>query len=131
MEPLCLQVRNVEECVADLRRRGAKVLIDVMVGASGFKIAFIADPWGNLYELLELAGEIGRLPDELVWPIPLAISTCTTLEPSEDWAACRTVELVVHPSGRPCSSKQCQPTQVWQDFAQVLKALEAQREVLR
>jgi catechol 2,3-dioxygenase-like lactoylglutathione lyase family enzyme len=57
---ICLQVRNVEECLADLRRRGVKILIDVMVGASGFKIAFIADPWGHLYELLELAGEENR-----------------------------------------------------------------------
>jgi hypothetical protein len=35
---------------------------------------------------------IGRLPDELVWPHPLMILTCTTLDPSEDWAVCRTVE---------------------------------------
>jgi catechol 2,3-dioxygenase-like lactoylglutathione lyase family enzyme len=57
---ICLQVRNVEECIADLRRRGVRVLIDVFDGASGLKIGFIADPWGNVYELLEPAGEESR-----------------------------------------------------------------------
>ena len=57
---ICLQVRNVEECVADLRRRGVRILIDVFDGAAGLKIAFIADPWGNVYELLEPAGEERR-----------------------------------------------------------------------
>jgi catechol 2,3-dioxygenase-like lactoylglutathione lyase family enzyme len=52
---ICLQVRDVKECVSDLRRRGVKVLIDVVDGAPG--IAFIADPWGNVYELLEFAGQ--------------------------------------------------------------------------
>jgi hypothetical protein len=32
----------------------------VFDGASGSKIAFIADPWGNVYELLEPAGEESR-----------------------------------------------------------------------
>jgi catechol 2,3-dioxygenase-like lactoylglutathione lyase family enzyme len=55
---ICLQVRDVEECVSDLRRRGVRVLIDVIDGAPG--IAFIADPWGNVYELIELAAEENR-----------------------------------------------------------------------
>jgi hypothetical protein len=46
--------------MADLRRRGVRVLIDVIDGASGIKMAFIADHWGNVYELLELAGEENR-----------------------------------------------------------------------
>jgi catechol 2,3-dioxygenase-like lactoylglutathione lyase family enzyme len=57
---LCLQVGNVEECIADLRRRGVRILIDVFDGAAGLKIAFIADPWGNVYELLEPPGEERR-----------------------------------------------------------------------
>jgi glyoxylase I family protein len=57
---LCLQVRNIEECMSDLRRRGVKILIDVTdvvpeVGVE--KVAFITDPWGNVYELLQLADE--------------------------------------------------------------------------
>jgi hypothetical protein len=39
--------------VSDQRRRGVRVLIDVVDAAPG--IAFIAAPWGNVYELLELA----------------------------------------------------------------------------
>jgi len=57
---ICLQVRNVEECTSDLRHRGVKILIDVFDGPPGLgieKVAFIADPWGNVYELLQLANE--------------------------------------------------------------------------
>jgi catechol 2,3-dioxygenase-like lactoylglutathione lyase family enzyme len=50
---ICLQVRDIEVCVSDLRRRGVKILIDV-TGAV-LRVAFIADPWGNVYELLEAA----------------------------------------------------------------------------
>jgi catechol 2,3-dioxygenase-like lactoylglutathione lyase family enzyme len=57
---LCLQVRNVEQCISDLRRRGVKILIDVTDATPGIgveKVAFVADPWGNIYELLQLAKE--------------------------------------------------------------------------
>jgi catechol 2,3-dioxygenase-like lactoylglutathione lyase family enzyme len=57
---LCLQVPHLEECMADLRRRDVKILIDVMDGAPEIgveKLAFIADPWGNIYELLQVADE--------------------------------------------------------------------------
>jgi catechol 2,3-dioxygenase-like lactoylglutathione lyase family enzyme len=50
---ICLQVRDIEECVSDLKRRGVKVLVDVVDPG----IAFIADPWGNVYELIELADQ--------------------------------------------------------------------------
>lgn len=52
---ICLHVDDVEECLSDLRRRGVRVLVDAIEGAPG--IAFIADPWGNIYELLELTGQ--------------------------------------------------------------------------
>jgi catechol 2,3-dioxygenase-like lactoylglutathione lyase family enzyme len=57
---ICLQVRNVEQCVSDLRRRGVKIIIDGMDGPPGLgveKVAFIADPWGNIYELLQPTGQ--------------------------------------------------------------------------
>ena len=57
---LCLQVRNVEQCVSDLRRRGVKIIIDGMDGPPGLgveKVAFIADPWGNICELLQPTGQ--------------------------------------------------------------------------
>jgi catechol 2,3-dioxygenase-like lactoylglutathione lyase family enzyme len=63
---LCLQVPNLEECMTDLRRRDVKILIDVMDGAPEIgveKLAFIADPWGNIYELLQVAdGENPTVP---------------------------------------------------------------------
>ena len=55
---ICLQVNDVEQVMSELRRRDVKILIDVMAGASGSgaeKGAFIADPWDNTIELLELA----------------------------------------------------------------------------
>jgi lactoylglutathione lyase/glyoxylase I family protein len=54
---LCLQVDDAEQVVAELRRRDVKIVIDVTAGAPGSgveKAAFIADPWGNMFELLEL-----------------------------------------------------------------------------
>ncbi|WP_424632069.1 VOC family protein [Bradyrhizobium sp. SYSU BS000235] len=54
---LCLQVRNVERCISELRRRGVKILLDVTDGLPEIgveKVAFIADPWGNIYELLQV-----------------------------------------------------------------------------
>jgi len=49
---VCLQVRDVEACVSDLRRRGVRVIAERLDGVP--RLAFIADPWGNIYELLEL-----------------------------------------------------------------------------
>jgi len=54
---ICLQVKDVEKLVADLRGRDVKFMIDVMAGAPGSgvdKAAFIEDPWGNVVELLQL-----------------------------------------------------------------------------
>lgn len=54
---ICLQVPSVEQCISDLRNRGVKILIEGMDGLPGLgveKVAFIADPWGNIYELLQL-----------------------------------------------------------------------------
>jgi catechol 2,3-dioxygenase-like lactoylglutathione lyase family enzyme len=55
---ICLQVNDIEQVVSELRRRDVKILIDVMAGAPGSGVekgAFIADPWDNIVELLELA----------------------------------------------------------------------------
>jgi catechol 2,3-dioxygenase-like lactoylglutathione lyase family enzyme len=55
---ICLQFKDVEQVLSELRRRGVKILIDVMAGAPGSGVekgAFIADPWGNIFELLQLA----------------------------------------------------------------------------
>jgi catechol 2,3-dioxygenase-like lactoylglutathione lyase family enzyme len=53
---ICLQVQDLDACMADFRRRDVRVLIDVSPAApetGAEKIAFIADPWGNIYELLQ------------------------------------------------------------------------------
>jgi hypothetical protein len=44
--------------MSELQRRDVKILIDVIAGAPGSGVekgAFIADPWDNIFELLELA----------------------------------------------------------------------------
>jgi catechol 2,3-dioxygenase-like lactoylglutathione lyase family enzyme len=54
---ICLQVNDLEQVMSELRGRDVKILIDVMDGAPGSGVekgAFIADPWGNIIELLEL-----------------------------------------------------------------------------
>jgi lactoylglutathione lyase/glyoxylase I family protein len=54
---ICLQVNDLEQIMSDLRGRDVKILIDVVDGAPGSGVgkgAFIADPWGNIFELLEL-----------------------------------------------------------------------------
>jgi lactoylglutathione lyase/glyoxylase I family protein len=53
---ICLQVADLDACLADLKRRDVRILIDVTRAApetGAEKIAFIADPWGNIYELLQ------------------------------------------------------------------------------
>jgi catechol 2,3-dioxygenase-like lactoylglutathione lyase family enzyme len=55
---ICLQVNDIEQVMSELRRREVKILIEVMAGAPGSGVekgAFIADPWDNIFELLELA----------------------------------------------------------------------------
>jgi catechol 2,3-dioxygenase-like lactoylglutathione lyase family enzyme len=55
---ICLQVNDIEQVMSEIRRRDVKILIDVMAGAPGSGVekgAFIADPWDNIFELLELA----------------------------------------------------------------------------
>jgi glyoxylase I family protein len=55
---ICLHVNDIEQVMSEIRHRDVKILIDVMAGAPGSGVekgAFIADPWDNIFELLELA----------------------------------------------------------------------------
>jgi catechol 2,3-dioxygenase-like lactoylglutathione lyase family enzyme len=55
---VCLQVTDIDETVSELQRRGVRIVIDVTAGAPGSGVekgAFIADPWGNIFEFLQLA----------------------------------------------------------------------------
>jgi catechol 2,3-dioxygenase-like lactoylglutathione lyase family enzyme len=54
---ICLRVVDLDQLVTELRRSDVKILIEVMEGAPGTgiaKAAFIADPWDNILELVEL-----------------------------------------------------------------------------
>ncbi|TFW19385.1 VOC family protein [Duganella callida] len=51
----CFNVDSVEATVAELRRRGVDIVTEPFVlPAVGRKLAFFADPWGNLFELAEV-----------------------------------------------------------------------------
>lgn len=51
---LCFRVSDVSEAIAELRRRGVTIVKAPWdVPAIGVRIAFFADPWGNLFEVLQ------------------------------------------------------------------------------
>ena len=51
----CLNVKNVDETIATLRARGVTIVTEPFIlPAISRKLAFFADPFGNLIELAEL-----------------------------------------------------------------------------
>ncbi len=51
----CFTVSSVDETLEDLRTRGVTIVTEPFeVEAIGRKLAFFADPWGNLFELEEV-----------------------------------------------------------------------------
>jgi catechol 2,3-dioxygenase-like lactoylglutathione lyase family enzyme len=51
---LCLRVDNVDEAVAELKRRGVTIVHEPFdVPAISGRIAFFSDPWGNIFELMQ------------------------------------------------------------------------------
>ena len=51
---VCINVESLDEALEELRRRGvARVGDPFTVTAIGRRVAFIADPWGNMVELAE------------------------------------------------------------------------------
>lgn len=51
----CLNVQNVDDALAELRRRGVTIKAEPFdLPANGRRLAFIADPWGNLIELAQV-----------------------------------------------------------------------------
>lgn len=51
---LCLRVDDVDETVAELKRRGVRVTLDPHYNPEWkVRVAFFADPWGNMFELLQ------------------------------------------------------------------------------
>jgi catechol 2,3-dioxygenase-like lactoylglutathione lyase family enzyme len=52
---LCVDVKSVDTTLAELRRRGVVIVRDAFdLPAVGRRLAFLADPWGNLIELAEI-----------------------------------------------------------------------------
>lgn len=52
---VCFNVDDVDATVAELRRRGVQIVTESFVlRAVGRKLAFFADPFGNLFELAEV-----------------------------------------------------------------------------
>lgn len=52
---VCLTVDSVEVTVAELRRRGVKIVAEPFdLPIINRRLAFFADPWGNLFELAQV-----------------------------------------------------------------------------
>jgi lactoylglutathione lyase/glyoxylase I family protein len=51
----CLDVENIDQTVAELRRRGVKIAAEPFdLPVINRRLAFLADPWGNLIELSQV-----------------------------------------------------------------------------
>jgi glyoxylase I family protein len=52
---VCLEVGNVDDYVAELKRRGVNVVIEPVDNPqAGRRLAFFSDPWGNLFKITHL-----------------------------------------------------------------------------
>lgn len=50
---VCLRVGSVKETVAELQRRDVRILLEPFDNTDlQIRVAFFADPWGNVFELL-------------------------------------------------------------------------------
>ena len=53
-----IRVENVDNAVDELKRRGVKIVSEPHdVAVMGLRLAFFADPWGNLLEVIQSIGE--------------------------------------------------------------------------
>ena len=51
----CLNVASIDETLAELRRRGVTIVTEPFeLPVIGRRLAFLADPWGNLIELAQV-----------------------------------------------------------------------------
>ncbi|MEY4511881.1 MAG: hypothetical protein RLZZ450_4003 [Pseudomonadota bacterium] len=51
----CLKVADIDQTVAELKRRSVTIVTEPFeLPAIGRRLAFLADPWGNLIELAQL-----------------------------------------------------------------------------
>jgi glyoxylase I family protein len=55
---ICFRVDNVDEAIEALKRRGVTIVSEPHdVPAIGRRVAFFADPWGNLFEVIRTLGQ--------------------------------------------------------------------------
>jgi catechol 2,3-dioxygenase-like lactoylglutathione lyase family enzyme len=56
---LCFRVDNVDAAIEQLRARAVTIVSEPHdVVPMGLRVAFFADPWGNLFEFTQLLGEV-------------------------------------------------------------------------
>lgn len=54
---VCLSVANVDETLAELRKRGVEIVNPPFeIADISARLAFFRDPWGNMFELSERVG---------------------------------------------------------------------------
>ena len=54
---VCFRVKSVDGAIEQLKRRGVTIVSEPHdVVPMGLRVAFFADPWGNLFEVTELLG---------------------------------------------------------------------------
>jgi glyoxylase I family protein len=54
---ICFRVESVQEAVGELRSRGVTIVSEPHdVPGMGRRVAFFADPWGNLFEVIQTIG---------------------------------------------------------------------------
>jgi pimeloyl-ACP methyl ester carboxylesterase/catechol 2,3-dioxygenase-like lactoylglutathione lyase family enzyme len=55
---LGFRVDNVDQTVDELKRRGVTIVLEPKDAAAlGLRVAFFADPWGNIFEVIESLGQ--------------------------------------------------------------------------
>ena len=51
---VCFRVENVDRAVQELKRRSVKIVTEPKdVAAMGLRVAFFADPWDNIFEIIQ------------------------------------------------------------------------------
>lgn len=55
---ICFRVENVDRAVQELKRRSVKIVAEPKdVAAMGLRVAFFADPWDNIFEIIQSLNE--------------------------------------------------------------------------
>lgn len=67
---ICIHVKNIENTVAELKKRGVTMVGEIFyLRDITRKLAFIADPWGNLIKLSEIVNEKSKTSTGVTPPL--------------------------------------------------------------